>query len=297
MEYQYLMDALDMVEHKGIRRFVLNGGEPLLYPSIVPLVKRIMAMDAVVNIFSSGYGITDEIVELLKESSNIAFYISLNGSSKEINGMSREGYEIAINALSMLASAGVSYGINWVARHDNAADFVNMMELCRAYKAATLSVVGGKLTGANVMDSPVTRDDLVLIASYITNRKEAEPHISIESCFSMLSTHTNIPRSGFGAHCYAGISSCNINCDKTFQPCTHLKCPEEYTSIEDYWHNSAVLKTLRKHPAYTLAPCGTCNHRKTCSLCRAMSVETCAAFDRGSSACVNYYSSAEAKPA
>jgi pyrroloquinoline quinone biosynthesis protein E len=288
MEYRYLMELLDLIEHKGTRRFVLNGGEPLLYPDIVPLLKRITAMDAVVNIFSSGYSITDEIIELLKESGNIAFYISLNGSTKEINGKSREGYETAVSALAMLASAGVSYGINWVARHDNAADFVNMMELCRAYKAASLSVVGGKLTGGNIMDSPVTRDDLALIASYITSRKETEPHISIESCFSMLSTHTNIPKSGFGAHCYAGISNCNINCDKTFQPCTHLKCPEEYASVEDYWHNSALLKTLRKHPAYTLAPCRTCDHKKICSLCRAMSVETCVAFDKGSGGCVNY---------
>ena len=62
MEYSYLMELLDLIEHKGSRRFVLNGGEPLLYPDIVPLLKRIIVMDAAVNIFSSGYGITDEII-------------------------------------------------------------------------------------------------------------------------------------------------------------------------------------------------------------------------------------------
>jgi pyrroloquinoline quinone biosynthesis protein E len=288
MEYRYLMDMLDLIEHKGVKRFILNGGEPLLYPDIVPLLKRIVAMDAVVNIFSSGYGITDEIIELLKEGGNIAFYISLNGSTEEVNGTSREGYEVAVKALDMLALADMHYGINWVARHDNAADFVNMIDLCRTYKAVALSVVGGKLTGGNAMDSPVTMDDLVLIASYISDRKKMEPYISIESCFSMLSTHINMPKSGFGAHCYAGISNCNINCDKTFQPCTHLKCPEQYASVEDYWYNSALLKILRKHPPYTLAPCRTCDYKKTCSLCRAMSVETCAIFDKDSSGCVNY---------
>jgi pyrroloquinoline quinone biosynthesis protein E len=296
MDYPYLMDTLDLIERKGTQRFVLNGGEPLLYPALVPLLKRIRTMDAVVNIFSSGYGITDEIIEILKESRNIAFFISLNGSTKEINGISREGYEIAVSALAMLASAGVDYGINWVARHDNAADFVNMLALCRTYKAAVLSVIGGKLTGGNVMDSPVTREDLALIASYIAARKEPEPNVSVESCFSMLSTYINAPKSGFGAHCYAGVSNCNVNCDKTFQPCTHLKCPEPYASIEDYWHNSALLKTLRRRPAYTLTPCKSCAHKKICSLCRAMSVETCAAFDTGSGGCINY-SGVEAEPA
>jgi pyrroloquinoline quinone biosynthesis protein E len=288
MEYRYLTDVLDMIEHKEVRRFVLNGGEPLLYPEIVPLLKRIHTMDAAVNMFSSGYGLTGELVDIIKNSGNIAFYISLNGSTKEINGKSRDGYEIALRALSALAAAGANYGINWVARHDNAADFVNMIDLCRAYKAATLSVVGGKLTGGNVMDSPVTRDDLALIASRITGRNGAEPFIAVESCFSMLATHLDMPRSGFGAHCYAGISNCNVNCDLTFQPCTHLKCPERYASIEDYWHSSDFLKTLRKQPPYTLAPCRTCGHNKVCSLCRAMSVETCAVFDKDADGCVNY---------
>jgi pyrroloquinoline quinone biosynthesis protein E len=129
------MNLLEMIKQKDVRQFVLNGGEPLLYPNIVPLLKQISGMEISVNIFTSGYGLTKEIINILKIGKNINFYISLNGSTQKINSQSREGYEYAINAVMMLAAENAVYGINWVARHDNTPDFANMISLCREYNA------------------------------------------------------------------------------------------------------------------------------------------------------------------
>jgi pyrroloquinoline quinone biosynthesis protein E len=288
MDYQHLMYLLDVVKQNDVRLFVLNGGEPLLYPEIIPLLSKIRNMDVAVNIFSSGFGLSYEIVEILKDSKNISFYISLNGSTEKINGLSREGYEIAINAVNMLASANVIYGINWVARHDNTADFPNMLALCRTNKASFLSVVCSKLTGKNELDSPLDKADLEFIAGYINAIKDEEPRILIESCFPMLITLINTPKSGFNAHCYAGIVNCNINCDLSFQPCTHLKTPEKYDTIDEYWHKSVILKTLREHPPSSLAPCNQCSHKRICSLCRAISLDTSIDFTKSSDLCINY---------
>jgi MoaA/NifB/PqqE/SkfB family radical SAM enzyme len=193
-----------------------------------------------------------------------------------------------VEALALLKMENVPFGINWVARHDNTADFANMLLLCRDSKAAYLSVIGNKLTGRGEMESPLTKEDLEGIAVVINGNKEPEPRILIESCFSMLATYVDTPKSGYGAHCSAGISNCNINCDLSFQPCTHLKVVEQFGSVEDYWHSSAVLKTLRDNPAPGLAPCRQCRHRNICSLCRAVSTETCANFAAGACTCINY---------
>ncbi|MDR2177561.1 MAG: radical SAM protein [Treponema sp.] len=293
MDFDYALGLMDTIEQKGVSLFVLNGGEPLLYPKIVPLLQRINKMETAVNIFSSGYGLTKEIVDLVKTSKNIYFYISLNGSSKEINGLSRQGYETAMKAVALLKAENAPFGINWVARHDNATDFVNMVSLCRNSHAVYLSVIGNKLTGRNEMESPLIKSDLERIAAVINNNKDAnkesEPKLLIESCFSMLSTYINAPKSGYGAHCNAGISNCNINCDLSFQPCTHLKVVEQFASIMDYWHSSSVLKTLRDNPANNLEPCRQCRHRGICSLCRAVSIETCVDFAAGARVCINFW--------
>lgn len=135
IDYGHVMNLLEMIKQKDVRQFVLNGGEPLLYPNIVPLLKQISGMEISVNIFTSGYGLTKEIINILKIGKNINFYISLNGSTQKINSQSREGYEYAINAVMMLAAENAVYGINWVARHDNTPDFANMISLCREYNA------------------------------------------------------------------------------------------------------------------------------------------------------------------
>jgi pyrroloquinoline quinone biosynthesis protein E len=290
MDFDYVLGLMDTIEQKNVSLFVLNGGEPLLYPWIAPLLKRINKMEASVNIFSSGCGLTEKIVDLIKISKNINFYISLNGSTKEINGLSREGYEAAMEAIALLTSRNAPFGINWVARHDNTADFVNMVSLCRDSQAAYLSVIGNKLTGRNQVESPLTKEDVEKIAAVIDSNKEPGLRILIESCFSMLSTFVNAPVSGFGAHCSAGLSNCNINCDLSFQPCTHLKVVEKFNSIEDYWYTSSVLKTLRDNPAYSLEPCRQCRHRRICSLCRAVFTETCTDFAAGARVCINYSS-------
>jgi pyrroloquinoline quinone biosynthesis protein E len=290
MDFDYVLGLMDTVEQKNVSLFVLNGGEPLLYPRIMPLLKRINKMEASVNIFSSGYGLIEEIVDLIKINKNINFYISLNGSTKEINRLSRDGYETAMEAVALLKSKNALFGINWVARHDNTTDFINMVSLCRESRAAYLSVIGNKLTGRNQMESPLTKEDIEKISAVIDSNKEPGLRILIESCFPMLSTFVNMPVSGYGARCYAGISNCNINCDLSFQPCTHLKVTEKFNSIDDYWHSSSVLKTLRDNPAYSLEPCRQCRHRRICSLCRAVSTETCTDFAAGARMCINYSS-------
>jgi MoaA/NifB/PqqE/SkfB family radical SAM enzyme len=232
--------------------------------------------------------LTEDIVDLIKTSKNIYFYISLNGSTKEINGLSREGYETAMGAAVLLKAKNAPFGINWVARHDNTDDFVNMVSFCRDSKAAYLSVIGNKLTGRDKMESPLTKEDLEKIAAVINSNKEPEPKIIIEFCFSILAAYVNVPKSGYRAHCFAGVSNCNINCDLSFQPCTHLKIVEKYNSLDDYWHFSKVLKTLRDNPAYSLEPCRHCRQRKICSLCRAISIETSTDFAAGLSACINF---------
>lgn len=288
MDYEYLSKIVEKAICNGVSLFTLNGGEPLLYPRIVDLLRLIGETNIQTNIFSSGFNLTKDIIDLLKEFNNLNFYISLNGSTREINNLSREGYDISIAAVSELSRNDVKYGINWVARHDNVQDFIYVLSFCVEKRASYLSVTSNKLTGLCEIQSPLDYNDLILLSEYIKGRSSLYPLIFIESCFSVLSTLIDGNKNNFASHCYAGISSCTVNCDYTFQPCTHLEYPEKFASLEDYWHNSNTLRELRNYPSKELVPCCNCKHNKICSLCRAMSVETYKSFRTGSRSCLNY---------
>lgn len=287
IDYSYLTSMIDQAVDNNVSLITLNGGEPLLYPQILELLDYIGKREICTNIFSSGFNLTDDIISILRKYENINFYISLNGSTEEINSMSREGFDISMSAIKKLSNSEVKYGINWVARHDNVKDFINVLELCDKYRAAFISVTSNKITGSGEIQSPLDKNDILLLAEYINRRSSFDTSIFIESCFSMLSTRVNGDKNSFAAHCYAGISNCTINCDGTFQPCTHLKYPEKYESIQTYWRESPILKSLRDNPPYKLAPCRDCEYNKVCSLCRAMHLPAYNDFSVGILKCPN----------
>ena len=288
MDYDYLNNIIKQAVKNEINLITLNGGEPLLYSRICDLLISIGEKGIPTNIFSSGFNLTKKVVQLLEKYKNLNFYISLNGSTKEINNLSREGFDVSIMAIRELSNYNIKFGVNWVARHDNIADFPNMLQLCRAYGISFISVTSNKLTGYGVVQSPLKKNDIALLSDYINYREKLLPSIFIESCFSMLSTCVIGNKNSFTAHCYAGISNCTVNCDGSFQPCTHLKYPERYDSIQNYWHNSQILKNIRDNPPNRLSPCHTCEHNKICSLCRAMSLDTYNNLRAGASECLNY---------
>ena len=288
MDFEYLNNLINLIIKKKVKLVTLNGGEPLLYPDIVYALEKLGKSGIKTNIFSSGVGLNDKIINLLSDYKNIYYFISLNGSNKRINDKSREGYEVSMGAIKKLYNEGVIFGINWVARHDNVLDFPNILKLCSKYNISFLSVTGNKLTGNNIIESEVTKKDIERLAFFINNRKQKDTAILIESCFSILTTLIDGNKNGFAAHCYAGISNCTVNCDKTFQPCTHLKVKEEYNDLETYWNSSPYLKKLRLYPPTILEPCNTCRNSKICSLCRAMSLETYNDAKKGRSSCIGY---------
>lgn len=288
MDYEYLEEMINQGVENEVMLITLNGGEPLLYSQIDKLLMHIGEKGITTNIFSSGFNLSEEVVQLLAKYDNIKFYVSLNGSTEKINKLSREGFDISISAIKNLSNKNIQFGINWVARQDNVSDFPNMLELCRRYGVSFISITSNKLTGNSRIISPLEKKDIILLAEYINHRDDLRPSIYVESCFSMLSTHIVGNKNSFSAHCYAGISNCTINCDGTFQPCTHLKYPEQYDCIQAYWSSSQRLAELRDNPPNQLMPCVVCGHNKICSFCRAMSMDTYHNLGGGVNQCINF---------
>ena len=114
LELETALYWLNEAAKNHVRTVNLSGGETMLYPHLSQLI-----FDGVSGIF-----------------------ISLNGSTEEINAHSRDGYSLAIRALEILNEIGYEKTcINWVMHSNNADDFPNMIRLAETYHVAEIAVM------------------------------------------------------------------------------------------------------------------------------------------------------------
>ena len=269
LDFDYIKESIALAYSKGTRMFILNGGEPLLYKDFEKLLDLLYQYkDVRVNCFSSGYGLTKSIIDKIKINTNFHFSISMNGSTDNINSLSRQGYYFGIEAMKKMKKSACPFDVNWVARHDNTYDFTSLISLCKKYGARSITVTKNKLVGdTRKVVSELEKDDLIYLSKIINNDKE---YIIVESCYPQLAKYINRSSS---AMCYAGVINCMITIDKKFAPCTFLaEYAEYYDSIEEYWLKSNILKVIRSRK-----PCSKCS--LNCKFCLAISLATLSNFN------------------
>ena len=267
---------VEMGGDEGVKVLNLSGGETLCYPHLYEVTALGASKGMEVNIAISGAGFTHEVLERLKESGVSGIYVSLNGSTQNINAFSRDGYGLAIAALELLKQKGngIHTGINWVMHSTNADDFGNMVKLAEHYKVKELAVMAFKPDARHQLPTIPTPEQMQQAARQIKQYKGAV-EIQIEECFSPLRAlvgqkffgNWNI---GISKGCGAGRDAFSVDIDGRLTPCRHLDYPESWDSIGEYWEKSPVLKELRRSGEDSSGPCGKCHFHKYCRPCMAI---------------------------
>jgi pyrroloquinoline quinone biosynthesis protein E len=260
------------------------------------------------NIAVSGYGITKEVLEELIACGTYDICISLNGSTREINDLSRQGYAEAIQSLRLLQELQYpNVCINWVMQKSNTDDFPAMIDLAKQYDVKELVVMGYKPTASGSMEEAPTLDQIQEVVAQIkayqkknaqkeypqkenaqkenTQKENAQKEnttkdtsplqIEIDPCYSLMKAlvakrfFTNL-NTGITRGCGAGRDGISVNVDGKLTPCRHLEMPEEHDTIRSYWHNSQILHTLRHVEDQPEKPCADCPLQHNCLHCLAV---------------------------
>ncbi len=267
---------LEQAAHLKIPFINLSGGETLVYPHLNKLLEYISEHGLNSAIAISGWGFDKTRLEELKKAGVDEIYVSLNGSTAEINALSRDGYEMAVNALHLLQADGqVDYYVNWVARNDNVQDFPCLVSLAQKYGAKGIVILASKPDASYVLQATLSKDNFLMLAHYLKNHNQKATPIQVEPCFSPLRAYINnyylLNRNiGFNKGCGAGRNAMAVDVEGNLIPCRHLLYPENFASIEDYWWHSPVLNQLRQFEDYREEPCQSCNLNNNCISCRAI---------------------------
>lgn len=278
----------------GVKQIHMSGGETMCYPHLYSLISFAKKNGATVNVALSGYKFDQSAYEKIVSSGVDGIFISLNGSTKEINEKTRDGFDLAIQALTLLKNNGFNKTyINWVMHSYNSSDFLNMLNLAEKFNVAGVVVLAFKPDSKKHLDSFPSKEQIYFLAECIRNYK-GNVKIGVESCFSQLLAVIKETKlfgnlnTGEYKGCRAGTYNFSINVDGDFSPCRHIDCYEKYDSVESYWNNSKMLNKIRDAESNKKEPCLSCIYSNYCRHCLAVNYKLFNGVYIGNTTCPVY---------
>ena len=267
---------LQEAKKSNIAMVSLSGGETLCYPYLEEVIRTGSQLGLEINVALSGYNFTKEKLNSLINAGVSRIYISLNGSTEQINNRSRNGFALAMNALKILADNRYENTcMNWVMQDFNTEDFQNVVATAELYNVKNLVVLGLKPTSRNELEHYPSKKQIRDVAEFICAYK-GKVHIRVEPCYSSLNAVLKEISNGLSIHspvyrgCLAGQGIVSVNVDGKIAPCRHLDIPENYQTLVEYWNDSPILKNIRKAADSVEEPCKSCGYNDECLHCLAI---------------------------
>jgi len=275
----------------GVQTVHLSGGETLCYPHLYELIRAASSYCKNVHVALSGWNFTSEVFEKLVSAGISGIFISLNGSTGEINAKTRDGFDHAISALSIMKEKEYSeIWVNWVMHSNNTDDFANVLKLAEDYNVKNLVIMALKPDSKHEMKTAPDAEQMVELAKLI-RRYKGKVQIMVEACYSPMmalvfdnkwSGNTNI---GIEKGCGAGLTSFSVNVDAKLSPCRHLDYFEDPQSLAEYWQQSSILRMIRMLEYVKMPPCNDCYYSPYCRHCVAINSKMNSSLYLGNEMC------------
>jgi len=269
MDFDMVQKIMKDAYQCNVKYIMINGGEPLIYPHLIDFLKLAKRYKFEIACVTSGYSLTEEYLNTIIDTGcYFQLDISLNGSTKEIHELSRDGYDYAMNAISIMNECHRPYGFNWVSRTDNIRDFPRLVEFAREKNAIGITVITTKLDGYGRLQSKLLKEDYLFLSDYINNLED--DFVTVQHCFPYLNRLIKSFNKSRQNKCTSGWSSICIDVDGFYRPCVHLYNNEKRNSIHEYWMESPVLEKIRQAKNITYNNCSDCIEKEICKTCFCM---------------------------
>jgi radical SAM protein with 4Fe4S-binding SPASM domain len=122
----------------------LGGGEPLLHPRILDMVRLARENGIVPNLTTNGNLLDGEMAVALKEAGLGQVQISLNGVTDDTNRKTRPNFQATMAAIEACREVGLRWGPNFLVTRSNLAELEPVIELGRRLGAASVNILRPK---------------------------------------------------------------------------------------------------------------------------------------------------------
>ena len=268
---------LTEIKRAGFQIMIFSGGEPLMRPDILELVKFADSLGLFPVFGTNGTLITPQMARDLKAAGARAMGISLDSLDAAKHDKFRSfpgGWQGAVDGMKNCKAAGLPFQIHTTVMDWNAPELEDMIDFAveigaRAHHFFFLVPTG---RAATIEEESLRAEQYEDVLTRIMRKQQTVPIELKPTCapqFLRIAAELGL-KSRFHRGCLAGLSYCIISPKGKVQPCAYLK---EYlgdvreTPFDEIWRNNPVLQKLRtmKYDG----GCGACKYQRVCGGCRA----------------------------
>ena len=265
---EQFQDVITQAKELGARKIIVLGGEPMLYPPILDMLRFIRGLNMDVELFTNGSGITTEMAQTLYDM-RVRVVLKMNTFDEKLQDTlsGRKGaYDQIHRAFDNLKRAGYPsadrfMGVSTVICRQNIDELPRLWEWLRDQNIAPYFEMITPQGGA--------RDNSALDI----NTKEAEEFFHrIAELDRTKYGHHWVPRPPLvGGICLRHQFSCAVSSDGFVQPCVGVTIPignVREKKLADILRDSEVVSDLKSYRSMIKGPCGNCDHISECYGCR-----------------------------
>ncbi len=164
----------------GLQELRLTGGEPLLFPGIVDIIKIATDNGLYVSLGTNGTLVTRELAEKLKNAGLKKAVVSIDGNVETHDSIRGEGnYEKAFNGLIYLRDAGIRVRINSVIMKTNMDDIVSFAKKVNELEIPLFIrrfISSGR--GEDIAENMMTAADYSKVREQLKEELENSPYVN-----------------------------------------------------------------------------------------------------------------------
>jgi len=259
-------------------QMALGGGEPLLHPRIVEMVRLAREHGIVPNITTNGNLLDGEMAVALREAGVGQVQISLNGVTEDTNRKTRPNFQATMAAIKACREAGLPWGPNFLVTRSNLAELEPVIELGRRLGAASVNILRPKppTTESDWLErESLGAGDHRAVAAVLRRLrgKTGDTRITLDASLTFLLTDRS-PEELYHAGawgCSAARKFVTITQDGTVLPCSHVRWSDvgEGDFMRAWWE-SEVFARFRAQEEEMRGTCRACSYLELCKGCRAV---------------------------
>jgi len=268
---------LDEIAQAGFKIMVLSGGEPLVRPDMLDLIRHGASRGLRVVLGTNGTLLTPELVRQLKDAGCARVGISLDSTDPARHNKLRQmddAWGRSVEGMRYCREAGLPFQIHTTVTERNKDEILALTDLAIELGAAAHHIFFLVPTGRGIdleQESLKAREYEHLLNQIL--RKQQEVDIELKpTCaphFMRIARRRGIPMR-FTKGCLAGTHYCVIAPNGDVHPCPYLPIKVgnvRETPFSEMWANAPIFQEFRT--AELKGRCGRCDCQDICGGCRA----------------------------
>lgn len=274
LSFDEIIGVIDQAIALGVRRIiVLGGGEPLLYPRIMEVMRYIYQHNIAIDLFTNGTLITREIADQLLEL-GVCPVIKLNSFQEDVQDLlagKAGAYKAIQKGLDNLLAVGYPdddypLGIETIICRQNIQELPEMWIWAREKNIIPyFEIITLQGRARKHSELCVTSDEIKELFFKLS-------HIDREHYGIVWEPHPPIA----GLKCNRHAYSCTVTVSGDVLPCPGVDIPVgniRKNSLAEIISSSEVLFKLRHIKDYIKGPCKSCELSNECYGCRGMAYQ------------------------